>query len=68
MAQITITIPENKVDRILAAFEYTPDKGTKTDFMRREIINIIKSKVVMSELQKIEVVQPTVDVSDLGMS
>lgn len=68
MATISLTIPNEKIDRILTAFDYTPDQGTKTDFMRREIINIIKSKVAMAETAKIEVIPPTVDVSDLGMS
>ena len=58
MAQLTITIPNDKVQRVLDAFDYTPDMGDKATFMKREIINMIKSKVVMVEIQRQTPVAP----------
>lgn len=69
MAQLTITVPDNQVDRILTAFGYSVDKGTKSAYMKQEIINLIKSKVAQYEADSyVPPTPPVVDISTLNMS
>lgn len=66
---ITITIKPEREERILNAFDYTPEMGGKKAFLKQELHNIIKSKVVMSELAKREaIVQPEIDITNLDLS
>lgn len=67
MPDITISIKPVKMDRILDAFGYTPEKGGKQEFIKKELIDIIKSKVAMAELEKIQQATPTVDVENLDI-
>jgi hypothetical protein len=69
MATIQIQVPDNQVDRILSAFEWTAEKGTKAAFMKQEIINMIKSKVVMVETQNyIPPTPPVINPETIGIS
>lgn len=67
--EIIINIKDEKEDRILAAFDYTEDKGGRKAFLKEKIHNLIKSKVAMSELSKIEPPPtPIIDVSNLDLA
>ncbi len=67
--EIIITIKPEKEDLILAAFDYTPELGPKKAFLKQELLNIIKSKVAVSETAKlIPIVQPEIDVTNLDLS
>lgn len=69
MAELKITVPDAQVDRILKAFEYTADKGTKTAYMKEQILNLIKSKVIQYETDSyVPPTPPVVDITNLNLS
>lgn len=53
MVQITITIPDNKANRILDAlcevYRYKPEMGTKQQFVRSTLIKFIKDTMKLYE-------------------
>lgn len=69
MASLTLTVPDSSVNRILTAFEYTPDKGDVSVYMKEQILNLIKSKVVQYETDSyVPPEPPVVDITTLNLS